>query len=171
MEKSIQVGNIVIRRSNVLEKEEKDQISRLTAVCNRADGTCNELFLTNEFNVYPEMPCFFRAYVENGSTELGLAGILIIYGDQEKMAEISAYVLPEQRGKGVFHALFHNHSLLFLTVNSCQDPYPLCPSKDVRRPEIPPKRFKKSHTHPYRYTVRTKRACRKGACVTVTRRV
>lgn len=106
MEKSIQVGNIVIRRSNVLDKEEKEQISRLAAVCNRADGTCNELFLTNEFNVYPEMPCFFRAYVENGSTELGLAGILIIYGDQEKMAEISAYVLPEQRGKGFFMLFF-----------------------------------------------------------------
>lgn len=107
MEKSIQVGNIEIRRSNVLDKEEKEQISLLVSVCNRADGTCNELFLTNEFNVYPEMPCFFRAYVEEGNTEPGLAGILIIYGDQEKMAEISAYVLPEQRGKGVFHALFH----------------------------------------------------------------
>ena len=107
MEKSIQVGNIKIRRSNVLDKGEKEQISLLVSVCNIADGTCNELFLTNEFNVYPEMPCFFRAYVEEGNTEPGLAGILIIYGDQEKMAEISAYVLPEQRGKGVFHALFH----------------------------------------------------------------
>lgn len=107
MEKSIQVGNIEIRRSNVLDKEEKEQISLLVSVCNRADGTCNELFLTNEFNVYPEMPCFFRAYVEDGNTEPGLDGVLIIYGDQEKMAEISAYVLPEQRGKGVFHALFH----------------------------------------------------------------
>lgn len=105
--KSIQVGNIEIRRSNVLDKEEKEQISLLVSVCNRADGTCNELFLTNEFNVYPEMPCFFRAYVEDGNTEPGLDGVLIIYGDQEKMAEISAYVLPEQRGKGVFHALFH----------------------------------------------------------------
>lgn len=96
----------MIRRSNVLEKEEKDQISRLTAVCNRADGTCNELFLTNEFNVYPEMPCFFRAYVENGSTEPGLAGILIIYGDQEKMAEISAMYFLNRGEKGFFMLFF-----------------------------------------------------------------
>ena len=65
MEKSIQVGNIVIRRSNVLEKGEKEQISLLVSVCNRADGTCNELFLTNEFNVYPEMPCFCLLYTSN----------------------------------------------------------------------------------------------------------
>ena len=107
MEKSIQVGNIVIRRSNVLEKGEKEQISLLVSVCNRADGTCNELFLTNEFNVYPEMPCFFRAYVEDGSTESGLAGDSHHIWRSGKNGGNICYVLPEQRGKGVFHALFH----------------------------------------------------------------
>lgn len=74
MEKSIQVGNIVIRRSNVLEKGEKEQISLLVSVCNRADGTCNELFLTNEFNVYPEMPCFSGLMWKTGVRNRGLPG-------------------------------------------------------------------------------------------------
>ena len=44
MEKSIQVGNIKIRRSNVLDKGEKEQISLLVSVCNIADGTAMSCF-------------------------------------------------------------------------------------------------------------------------------
>lgn len=106
MEKSIQVGNIEIRRSNVLDKEEKEQISLLVSVCNRADGTCNELFLTNEFNVYPEMPCFFRAYVEDGNTEPGLDGVLIIYGDQEKWRKYLPMYFLNRGEKGFFMLFF-----------------------------------------------------------------
>lgn len=102
-----QAGEIRICKGSRLDKEEKERITELTAVCNKADGTCNELFLTNEFNVFPEMPCFYRAYSENGDGEPGLAGILIVYADQETTAEISAYVHPGQRKKGLFRALLH----------------------------------------------------------------
>lgn len=106
MEKSIQVGNIKICRSNVLDKGEKEQISLLVSVCNRADGTCNELFLTNEFNVYPEMPCFSGLMWKKGIRNRGLPGFSSYMEIRKKWRKYLPMYFLNREEKGFFMLFF-----------------------------------------------------------------
>lgn len=86
------------------EKQVKD-ICCIVDSCNKHEGTKNQLFLSNEFNVYPEMMSFFLYYSEEE-----LLGILAISASTTKNAVISAYVLPKVRQQGIFSELFNTAS-------------------------------------------------------------
>lgn len=79
---------------------QKEAVRALEARCNEADGTCLEIFLSNQFNAHPEMDAFFFCE-EDGE----LVGVLSLYADNEKEAEVSAVVRPDKRRQDVFRAL------------------------------------------------------------------
>lgn len=81
-------------------EREKAAVRALEAACNAFDGTHFETFLSNQFNVRPEMDAFFFCWQEGT-----LAGCLSLYADEEREAEVTAMVHPEARGQGVFRAL------------------------------------------------------------------
>lgn len=81
-------------------QREKEAVRALEAVCNAADGTQFETYLSNQFNAHPEMDAFFFAWQEDD-----LAGVLSLYADEEDEAEVTALVRPDARGQGLFTAL------------------------------------------------------------------
>lgn len=85
---------------NKLSEMQIKDIQCLVDICNKHDGTKNELYLSNEFNAYPEMKSFF---LYQRSEEL--LGILTVSASLKESAVISAYVLPGARQQGVFSRL------------------------------------------------------------------
>ncbi len=79
---------------------QKAAVRALEAQCNQADGTCLEIFLSNQFNAHPEMDAFFFCE-EDGA----LVGVLSLYADNDKETEVTAVVRPDKRRQGVFSAL------------------------------------------------------------------
>src|SRR5699024_5799000 len=86
---------------NILNETQREEIQNFIDRCSAFDHTCQEVYLGNEFNVYPEMKTFFLE--REGEN---LAGFLYLYADHETTAEISAWVYPEKRRSGIFTRLF-----------------------------------------------------------------
>ena len=82
-------------------KEATAAVRSLEDACRQADGSYNELYLSNQFNVWPDMKAFFFAEQDGA-----LAGILQLYGDNPEECEVYAYVRPELRRRGIFRALW-----------------------------------------------------------------
>lgn len=83
-----------------LDEHTQWDIRTLITACNHSDGTYNELYLSNRFNAYPEMDAFFLLW--DGER---LVGVLDLEAADTVCAEVSAYVLPEARGRGGFRTL------------------------------------------------------------------
>jgi ribosomal protein S18 acetylase RimI-like enzyme len=94
-----------IKCLNKLSEKQSKDIHCLVDCCNKYDGTKNELFLSNEFNIYPEMNSFFLYYNDEK-----IIGVLVVHATLEERANISAYILPEVRQKGIFTRLFNTAS-------------------------------------------------------------
>ena len=119
-----------LQKRTVLNEIEKNQINELVRLCNQHDKTYTQIYLSNQFNYYPDLPAFFLAY--DGES---LAGILNIYADEAEDAEIKALVRPEKRRQGVFHAMWQEaqeelkkkeyHNVLYV-VDRCFTDYEKC---------------------------------------------
>ena len=93
-------NKINLQKRTVLNAAEKNQIDDLVKLCNQHDATYTDIYLSNQFNYYPDLPAFFLAY--DGET---LIGVLNIYADAADEAEIKALVRPEKRRQGIFRFL------------------------------------------------------------------
>lgn len=89
-----------LQKRTVLSEAEKNQIDDLVKLCNRHDATFTDIYLSNQFNYYADLPAFFLAY--EGER---LVGILNIYADEADDAEIKALICPENRRQGIFRLL------------------------------------------------------------------
>lgn len=89
-----------LHKRTVLSDIEKDHIDALVKLCNQHDATYTDIYLSNQFNYYLDLPAFFLAY--EGET---LIGVLNIYADEADEAEIKAMVHPERRRQGIFRFL------------------------------------------------------------------
>ena len=89
-----------LQKRTVLSEAEKHQIDDLVKLCNRYDTTYTDIYLSNQFNYYPDVPAFFLAYEDER-----LVGILNIYADEADDAEIKALICPENRRQGIFRFL------------------------------------------------------------------
>jgi ribosomal protein S18 acetylase RimI-like enzyme len=83
-----------------LTEDQTSQILALQQECIAFDKSGRELFLSNDINYHKDMPCFFLSY----ETEI-LSGVLIVFAPTIETAEISAFVRPENRMRGVFSGL------------------------------------------------------------------
>lgn len=72
-------------------------IRDLERVCREYDGTHSEAYLRNDLNVHKYLRCFFMAYLGNE-----LIGFLNLFVPDESAAEVSAFVRPDMRRRGVF---------------------------------------------------------------------
>ena len=82
-----------ITQTHRLSETEKAEIGRLVDACNAHDGTEMGIYLSNEFNFFPEMDCFFLC--RDGGE---LVGFLCAASDDGKESEIGGCVLPRARG-------------------------------------------------------------------------
>ena len=89
----------IVKRTNVTEKE-RQQLLAITRDCHQLDGSYRTPYLDTTYNIDKDMPAFFLAYE---ATEL--VGYLSVYADEPKTADISLYVLPAYRRKGIARAL------------------------------------------------------------------
>ena len=81
------------------------QIQEITALENRAfekDGLENHSYLSNNLNMYPDMPCFFLGYEEDT-----LVGFLTAFVPEKDNAEILAVTDPIHQRTGWFKRLYH----------------------------------------------------------------
>ncbi|MBR5968231.1 MAG: hypothetical protein IK001_06500, partial [Lachnospiraceae bacterium] len=83
-----------------LSEKRKAEVRALEAACRAADGTEAVAELSNEMNFSRRLKCFFLCY--KGSR---LTGYLEFFCPDGENAEISAFVEPGERRKGVFSAL------------------------------------------------------------------
>lgn len=89
----------IVKRTNVTEKERQELLA-ITRDCHQLDGSYRTPYLDTTCNVDKDMPAFFLAYE---ATEL--VGYLSVYADEPKTADVSLYVLPAYRRKGIARAL------------------------------------------------------------------
>ncbi|VEE82056.1 ribosomal-protein-alanine acetyltransferase [Streptococcus milleri] len=89
----------ILKRNNVTEKE-RQQLLAITRDCHQLDGTYRTPYLDTTYNVDKDMPAFFLAY-----EAAKLVGYLFVYADEPKEAEVSLYVIPAYRRKGIARAL------------------------------------------------------------------
>jgi ribosomal protein S18 acetylase RimI-like enzyme len=87
-------------KTKILSDHQRAQVRILEKECRYQDGTKRELFLSNEFNYYKEMNCFFLLFQKSE-----LIAVLTIFSPTERAAEISAQVMPDHRRKGCFSML------------------------------------------------------------------
>lgn len=90
---------IIIPRTRLDDDDELD-LARLLAACEEADGTA-ELPLDKSLNHDQTLPSFFLAK-DGDAVEAGLLGILSVFSPLAAEAEITSFVRPDLRGKGVF---------------------------------------------------------------------
>lgn len=98
--------------TNHLEAFQRAQIEALEAVCRQHDSLQGSIFLSNELNFDPELPCFYLLYAPakadranacSGAEELIAA--LTVFAPFSTEAEIYAYTLPAYRRQGCFNTL------------------------------------------------------------------
>ena len=89
-----------IIRTNVLTAAQGEQVQALERLCFTEDALENHAYLSNEINFDPAIPVFELAY-ENGT----LIGFLTFFIPTRDEAEISAFVHPAHRRRGVFAQL------------------------------------------------------------------
>lgn len=86
-------------------QEIKDQLFELVQSCHVADGTYRLPYLDNAYNFDVDMPAFFLANLDHQTV-----GFLSVYADEPGQAEVSVYVLPDYRGRGIANALLQEFS-------------------------------------------------------------
>ena len=89
-----------IRIYSALPEKEKQALFELVQECNKVDGGYRLPYLDNNYNADPEMPAFFLAEMDGRTI-----GFLSVYADEPDQAEVSLYVLPAYRRKGVANQL------------------------------------------------------------------
>ena len=89
----------IVKRNNVTEKE-RQQLLAITRDCHQLDGSYRTPYLDTTYNVDKDMPAFFLAY-----EAAKLVGYLFVYADEPKEAEVSLYVIPAYRRKGIARTL------------------------------------------------------------------
>lgn len=95
--------DIKIKKYCELTKQQTAQIYALQAETNKFDGTNDSVWLSNELNYDKNLPSFFCAY--DGEK---LVGFLTAFVPDKDEPEITAFVAPEYRKKGVFTALYNS---------------------------------------------------------------
>lgn len=94
---------MIILETTFLTAEQKKDIEAFLTIVQQNDHSFKKPYLSNQFNTFSDMPCFFLSYEENQ-----LLGLATIYADgtTEDPVEISLYVLPEKRQQGLATAIF-----------------------------------------------------------------
>ena len=83
-----------------LSIEQLDEIQELESACRVFDKTISSISLAQELNFHEDMDSFFFAH-ENDK----LVGMISVFAPVEAKAELSAFVLPQKRKRGIFKAL------------------------------------------------------------------
>ncbi|WP_148880358.1 GNAT family N-acetyltransferase [Streptococcus sp. Marseille-P7376] len=86
-------------------QEIKDQLFELVQNCHVTDGTYRLPYLDNAYNFDAEMPAFFLANLDHQTV-----GFLSVYADEPGQAEVSVYVLPDYRRRGIANTLLQEFS-------------------------------------------------------------
>lgn len=86
-------------------QEIKDQLFELVQSCQATDGTYRLPYLDNAYNFDGDMPAFFLANLDHQ-----MVGFLSVYADEPGQAEVSVYVLPDYRRRGIASALLQEFS-------------------------------------------------------------
>lgn len=86
-------------------QEIKDQLFELVQSCQATDGTYRLPYLDNAYNFDAEMPAFFLANLDHQTV-----GFLSVYADEPGQAEVSVYVLPDYRRRGIANTLLQEFS-------------------------------------------------------------
>lgn len=89
--------------TNHLDASQSAQIADLEALCKKYDSLQGSIFLSNELNFDPELPCFYLLYNPENTDEL--IAFLSIFAPQSDEAEIYAYTAPVWRRQGCFNVL------------------------------------------------------------------
>ena len=83
----------------------KDQLFELVQSCHVTDGTYRLPYLDNAYNFDVDMPAFFLANLDHQTVSF-----LSVYADEPGQAELSVYVLPDYRRRGIGNALLQEFS-------------------------------------------------------------
>lgn len=94
-----------IRSYSQPSQEIKDQLFELVQNCHVTDGTYRLPYLDNAYNFDAEMPAFFLANLDHQTV-----GFLSVYADEPGQAEVSVYVLPDYRRRGIANTLLQEFS-------------------------------------------------------------
>lgn len=94
-----------IRSYSQPSQEIKDLLFELVQSCQATDGTYRLPYLDNAYNFDAEMPAFFLANLDHQTV-----GFLSVYADEPGQAEVSVYVLPDYRRRGIASALLQEFS-------------------------------------------------------------
>ncbi|HAP14817.1 MAG TPA: hypothetical protein DCZ00_06285 [Lactococcus sp.] len=89
-----------IETKTVLTEEEKQAVRGLERSVHQYDGTFRSAYLSNQFNVYPDMEAFYLGYEDDQ-----LIGFIFIDADNPDEATLFVYVHPDHRQKRVASAL------------------------------------------------------------------
>ncbi len=87
-------------RTNTLTPQQRTEILHLQTICSVVDQMQNALFLSNEMNTDPTLPCFFLQYDQRI-----LTGVLVAFFPTTAEVEINGFVHPEYRLRGIFSSL------------------------------------------------------------------
>ncbi|MDY0287834.1 MAG: GNAT family N-acetyltransferase [Sphaerochaeta sp.] len=87
-------------RTNTLTPQQRTEILHLRTMCSEYEQLENSLFLSNEMNTDPSLPCFFLRYEQRL-----LAGVLVAFFPTTAEVEVNALVLPDYRRRGIFSSL------------------------------------------------------------------
>lgn len=91
-----------IQACNKLSERQRQEIAELIRLCEAREPVRMTPLLDPEENADPELPCFYLAYEgETGS----LAGFLSTFLPDRETAEVSVWVRPDARRRGVMTAL------------------------------------------------------------------
>lgn len=104
-----------INSTNQLNEIQKKQVESLQEQTLIHDKTANKIWLSNEINYDKNLPCFFLAYEGDF-----LVGFLSIFMPSKYLPEISAFVCPDNRRKGIFSELLY-HALTTLKKENIEE--------------------------------------------------
>ncbi len=103
--------------TNQLSASQAADIASLEADCKKAENLMGSIFLSNELNFDPDLPCFYLLYhPEHPST---LIAFLSIFAPLPTEAEIYAYTAPSYRQKGYFCTLLRQALLVLKKYQIC----------------------------------------------------
>lgn len=82
-----------------LNGRHRGEIRDLEAICNVFDGTQKNVYLTTDMNAVEDLKCFYLFYEE------ALLGFLELTAITEEDIELTAFVHPEYRRRGIFRKM------------------------------------------------------------------
>ena len=80
---------------------DENTVRRLEAQVKKWDGLKTDVYLSSAINFDPDFPCFYSCW-ESGE----LVGFLCLFVPSQKEGEITAFVRPDRRRRGIFTSLF-----------------------------------------------------------------